>query len=525
MFQFLAVTQADHPSVGARRRSFQGHWLHRMTILAILPLAAITSQRLHAQTLAAQATLATQSKQRPNIIFIMADDLGYGDLGCYGQRLIKTPSLDRMAREGLMFRNFYAGCTVCAPSRSVLMTGQHMGHTHVRGNAGGDMTIQTLRDEDVTVAEVLKGAGYATGLCGKWGLGDAQPGNTGLPLDQGFDFFYGYLNQVHAHNYYPEFLWRNDKRAPLRNKVEKSGSGYGGFVGGHATERMDYSHDLIMEQALAFIDRHRDKPFFLYVPLTIPHANNEGTRATGNGQEVPDYGVYSDKDWSDPDKGQAAMITRMDTDIGRLLKKLAALGIDERTVVMFTSDNGHHDEGGHNTPRFDPNGPLRGRKRDLYEGGIRVPLIVRWPGATPADKVSDHIGYFGDLLATAAELAGVAPPMNIDSVSLVPEIVGKPKQQKEHDYLYWEFYERGGKQAVRHGKWKAVRMPMFRGRTELFDLDDDLGESRNLAEKHPEVVRELEAMMNDAHAEHPHWKPRGKPARKQPEPGDGRPRF
>ena len=466
-----------------------------------------------------------KSARRPNIVFIMADDLGYGDLGCYGQKIIQTPHLDRMAAEGIRFRNFYAGCTVCAPSRSVLMTGQHMGHTHVRGNAGGSSMIQTLRDDDVTVAEVLKQAGYKTALCGKWGLGDDQPDNTGLPNDQGFDLFYGYLNQVHAHNYYPEFLWHNKKKNPLSNKVVSSPRKYGGFAGGYATERIDYSHDLIAERAMKFVEANKAGPFFLYLPLTIPHANNEGTRGTGNGQEVPDYGPYADRDWPDPDKGQAAMITRMDRDVGRLFALLKRLNIDENTVVMFTSDNGHHDEGGHDTDRFDPNGPLRGMKRDLYEGGIRVPFIVRWPGHAPAGSISNHIGYFGDLMATAADLAGVDPPSNIDSVSFGPTIKGRADEQQAHDYLYWEFYERGSKQAVRHKNWKAVRMPMFKGKTQLFDLDKDLGEAKDIAAQYPDVVRRLEGMMADAHRPHENWQPRGKLGNRQPEPGDGVARF
>ncbi|MCO6455591.1 MAG: arylsulfatase [Pirellulaceae bacterium] len=463
---------------------------------------------------------------RPNLVVIMADDLGYGDLGCYGQQLIQTPRLDRMAREGLRFRQFYAGCPVCAPSRSVLMTGQHMGHTHVRGNAGGDMSIQSLRDEDRTVAEVLQQAGYATALCGKWGLGDQLPGaEAGLPLRQGFDFFYGYLNQVHAHNYYPEFLWRNTRKEPLRNQVQSTGGGYGGFDGGYATRRVDYSHDLVLEQALQFVREHRSQPFFLYLALTIPHANNEGTRATGNGQEVPDFGPYAERDWSDQDKGQAAMITRMDAGIGRLLDLLAQLDIDQRTVVLFTSDNGPHDEGGHDTQRFQPSGPLRGMKRDLYEGGIRVPLIVRCPGHTPAGQITDHVAYFGDLLATAAELAGATTPPGLDSLSFLPAITGRQDQQRRHDHLYWEFYERGGKQAVRQGDWKAIRMPMFTGRTELYDLSRDLGEARDVAGEHPEVVQRLESLMDAAHTPHPNWQPKGSPEKQQPAPGDGKPRF
>jgi uncharacterized sulfatase len=480
-----------------------------MTLKRLLLVFAVS---LYAST-AFSTQAKAEAKSKPNIIFVMADDLGYGDLGCYGQKLIKTPNLDRMAKEGIRFTQFYAGCTVCAPSRSVLMTGQHMGHTHVRGNAGGEMSIQTLRDEDVTVAEVLKKAGYATGLCGKWGLGDAVPGNTGLPNDQGFDFFYGYLNQVHAHNYFPEFLWRNTTAESLRNEVKSLDRKYGGFAGGYATKRVDYSHDLIANEALNFIVEHKDQPFFLYLALTIPHANNEGTRGTGDGQEVPDYGIYADEDWSNQDKGQAAMITRMDADMGRIMDKLGQLGIDERTVMMFTSDNGPHNEGGHNPERFDPSGPLQGMKRDLYEGGIRVPMIVRWPGTTPAGVVSDHIGYFGDLMATVGDLADVDTPQ-VDSVSFAPTITGRPTEQHSHKYLYWEFYERGGKQAVRSGNWKAIRIPMFDGQTELYDLSNDIAESNDVAAEHPDLVKKLEAMMDEAHVPHPNWKVRGRPAKK-----------
>lgn len=498
------------------RRSISRPYLNRLLALMVL-----------AFTVASQGGYAAEgSPERPNIIFIMADDLGYGDLGCYGSELIQTPRLDAMAEEGIKFRNMYAGCTVCAPSRAVLMTGQHMGHTFVRGNAGGaDMTIQTLRAEDVTVAEVLSTVGYRTALCGKWGLGDERLGGySGLPTHQGFDYFYGYLNQVHAHNYYPEFLWRNRTRVPLRNVVEGSGRDYGGFEGGAATTRVDYSHDLVIDEALNWVEEQKDHPFFLYIALTIPHANNEGTRMTGDGQEVPDYGIYADKDWPNPDKGQAAMITRMDRDVGRLIDKLQSLGLDEKTVVMFTSDNGPHDEGGHDTDRFVPSGPLRGMKRDLYEGGIREPFIARWPGTAPAGVISDYIGYFGDLMATASDLAGTTPPEGIDSVSFAPTLTGNSSEQAEHEFLYWEFFERGSKQAVRFGNWKAVRMPAHTGEIELFDLDADLGESNNIAKKHPTVVQQAAVMMDESHEENPNWQVRGKPG-KQPAPGDGRPRF
>ncbi|MCA9043914.1 MAG: arylsulfatase [Planctomycetaceae bacterium] len=479
--------------------------------------------------MAVTPTVMADDAKLPNIIFVMADDLGYGDLGCYGQKLIKTPNLDRMAAEGMKFRQFYAGNTVCAPSRAVLMTGKHMGHVHVRGNAGAEIEIQTLRDSDVTVAEVLKQKGYATALCGKWGLGDEYDGGlAGIPNRQGFDLFYGYLNQVHAHNYYPEFLWHNRRHVPLKNVVEGVGRKYAAFEGGAATERVDYSHDLIAQKALEFVRQQgadNSHPFFLYLALTIPHANNEGTRMTGNGQEVPDYGEYVSRDWPDQDKGQAAMISRMDDDMGRLFALLKELNIDEETVVMFTSDNGPHNEGGHNPERFGPSGPLRGMKRDLYEGGIRVPFIVRWPGTTPANAVSNHIGYFGDLMATVGELSGAEVPDGLDSVSFAPEIRGQHEKQQPHDYLYWEFFERGSAQAVVRGNWKAVRSPMFTGKTELFDLSKDLGEATDIAAQHPDMVREMETIMAEAHQDHPAWQPRGSVPNKQSPPGHGKAPF
>ncbi|TWT72031.1 arylsulfatase [Crateriforma conspicua] len=448
--------------------------------------------------------------EKPNMIFILADDLGYGDLGCYGQKVIQTPRLDQMAAEGMRFTQFYAGNTVCAPSRSVLMTGQHMGHTFVRGNANTDMSIQALRDEDVTVAEVLKTAGYTNGLVGKWGLGEVD--NEGFPLQQGFDSFFGYLNQVHAHNYYPEFLWSGDQKLKLRNKVKRNDKSYGGFTGGYATKRIDYSHDLFVEQAADFINQQQatDDPFFLYLALTIPHANNEATRMMGNGAEVPDYGIYADRDWSDQDKGQAAMITRMDGDVGRILDQLRKLKIAENTLVFFSSDNGPHDEAGHNLDRFDPNGPLQGIKRALYEGGIRVPGIAWWPGTVPAGSTTDHIAYFGDWMATATELAGATPPGDLDSISFAPTLMAQPDRQKRHEFLYWEFYEQGSRQAVRFDQFKAIRQPMFTGEVELYDVDQDISESNNIAADHPEIVAKATKMMDDSHQPNPNWEIRGR---------------
>ncbi len=451
--------------------------------------------------------VGSTAAERPNIIFILADDLGYGDLGSYGQKVIRTPRLDRMAAEGVRFTQFYAGATVCAPSRSVLMTGQHMGHTHVRGNASGpDMTSQSLRDQDLTVAEVLKSAGYATALFGKWGLGEV--GLEGHPLRQGFDGFFGYLNQVHAHNYYPEFLWRNLARVPLRNRVKRVDRVYGGFAGGWATERNEYSHDVIMREALKWVEGQNDGPFFLYLALTIPHANNEGTRATRDGAEVPEYGIYEHEDWPAPDKGQAAMITRMDRDVGVLLDRLAELGVGRETLVMFSSDNGPHNESNHDLLRFRPSGTLRGIKRDLYEGGIRVPFLAWWPGTIQPGRVSDHIGYFGDLMATVADLAGVDPPADTDSISFAPTLTGGHTEQAAHDFLYWEFYEGGSSQAVRMRQWKGIRKPMFVGGIELYDVSRDPAERYNVARNYPDVVKEIEVIMEREHVSHPNWKPR-----------------
>lgn len=432
-----------------------------------------------------------EQDRHPNIIFIIADDLGYGDLEAYGQDRIRTPNISRLAEEGVRFTNFYAGSTVCAPSRCVLMTGLHSGHAYIRGNGKTN-----LRPEDLTVAELLKSAGYVTAQIGKWGLG--HEGSSGVPTRKGFDYFFGYLDQHHAHNYYPSFLMRGEERVLLNNIVLNEGQ----YHQGVASEKVDYSHDLLAQEALRFIERNEESPFFLYLPFTIPHANNE---AGIQGMEVPDYGLYEETEWPAPQKGLAAMITRMDSDIGRILGLLSAKNLGEETIVFFTSDNGPHAEGGNDPEFFNSNGPLRGIKRDLYEGGIRVPMIVRWKGKTPPGAVSDHIGYFGDLMATAAELAGILPPDNADSVSFLPTIVGEPERQEEHNYLYWEFYEYGSAQAVRMGPWKGVRKPMFSGPIELYNLDQDVGETTDLATGHPKIVEEISGLMSEAHEPSKLW--------------------
>ncbi len=428
----------------------------------------------------------------PNIIFVMADDLGYGDLGCYGQVRIQTPCLDTMAHEGMRFTDFYAGSTVCAPSRCVLMTGYHTGHAFIRGNGK-----ENLRPEDVTVAELLKEAGYATGLIGKWGLG--QVGGTGVPTRQGFDYFFGYMDQGHAHNYYPSFLVRGEERVPLKNVVPQEGR-YGQGV---ASEKVQYSHDLLVTESLEFIERHSGEPFFLYMPLTIPHANNE---ARQEGMEVPDLGVYAEKDWPAPQKAHAAMITRMDADVGKMFGLLKKLNIDQQTIVFFTSDNGPHKEGG-NDPFFnDSNGPLAGLKRSLTEGGIRVPMIASWPAKISPNSQSSFVGGFWDVMPTLAQLAGVSDkvPQGIDGISFVPTLLGQ-RDQLQHDHVFWAFYEQGGARALRKGPWKVVQQP-YHSPVRLYNLDADLGEERDVAADKPELVAQLTRLMDEAYGASDRWK-------------------
>jgi arylsulfatase A-like enzyme len=451
---------------------------------------------------------------KPNIIFILADDLGYGDLGCYGQKKIKTPNLDRMAAEGMRFTQCYAGSTVCAPSRSVLMTGQHTGHTRIRGNAA-----YPLRPEDITVAEVLKQAGYKTGVFGKWGMG--LPGTTGTPSKQGFDDWYGYLSQTHAHDYYPTQLWRSSTLhgvEDLAMAVEKNLNGNKGV----------YAHDLFSKTGSNFVRTTKYFSFFLYLPYTIPHANNELGKKTGNGMEVPNDKPYSDEDWPQPEKNKAAMITRLDADVGALMDYLKKLKIETNTVIFFTSDNGPHKEGGVDPKFFNSSGsvplprgegqtgsagegrgqaastaPLRGIKRDMYEGGIRVPMIVWWPGKIKPGTVSDQVWAFWDFLPTAAEIAGAKPPDNIDGISILPTLLGRP-QTNQHEFLYWEFHEKGSKQAVRTGDWKAVRLAPAKP-LELYNLKTDPSEAVNVAASHPDVIAKIETSLKTARTESDRW--------------------
>ncbi|WP_414661094.1 arylsulfatase [Horticoccus sp. 23ND18S-11] len=457
------------------------------------------------------ASVVFAQAPKPNIIFILADDLGYGELGSYGAKLIETPHLDRMAAEGMRFTQFYAGSTVCAPSRSVLMTGLHTGHTRVRGNAGGrNMDAQSLQQGDVTVARVLKDAGYATGLVGKWGLGENdQPGE---PRRQGFDYFYGYLSQTHAHNHYPSFLWRNGEKVPLPNDLVQVGPTPGA---GYSTKRLVYGGDLFAAEAQAFVERNQAKPFFLFYSVVTPHANNERSRELGEGNEVPDQGIYAGKPWPESMKNHAAMITRLDRDVGALFAQLKRLGLDERTLVLFSSDNGPHKEGG---PNYDPvfftaSGPLQGIKRSMTDGGIRVPFIARWPGKIKGGTVSNHVGYFGDLMATWSEVGGAKAPGALDSVSLAPTLLGRGPQAK-HPHLYWEFYEQGVSQALLiDGRWKAIRLKTLAAPVQLFDVANDIGERTDVAAKNPAIVARAVELMKTARVDNEHWKLSSPPAR------------
>lgn len=436
--------------------------------------------------------MGADRSNRPNIVFILADDLGYGDLGCYGQKQIQTPNIDRLAAEGMRFTQCYAGSTVCAPSRCTLMTGLHTGHARVRGNA-----LVPLRPEDVTIARLLKDAGYTTGLVGKWGLGEA--GSTGVPNRQGFDYFFGYLNQKHAHNYYPDYLWKNEAKFALPENVQQKEN--------IAEKRVHYSPDLFAREALAFLDQNKDWPFFLYLASTLPHANNELGQATGNGMETPSDAPYSDRAWPRPQRNHAAMITRLDTDVGRVMQRLKDLGIDRQTIVFFSSDNGPHKEGGAEPTFFHSSGPLQGHKRDLTDGGIRVPMIVRWPGHITAGAVNAHVWAFWDFLPTAADLAGAKVPAKLDGISVVPALLGSKaagREQLDHEFLYWEFHEGGSKQAVRTGDWKGLRLKPG-GPLHLYDLGKDLGETNDVAGAHSDVVARIEAYLKTARTESPEW--------------------
>ncbi|HUR56216.1 MAG TPA: arylsulfatase, partial [Opitutaceae bacterium] len=422
------------------------------------------------------ASSRTAAATTPNIIFILADDLGYGDLGSYGQKLIRTPRLDRMAREGMRFTQAYAGAPVCAPSRCVLLTGKHTGHSRIRANSD-----RSLLAEDATMTEALKSAGYATGVFGKWGLG--LEGSPGAPWRKGVDEFLGYLDQTHAHAYYPEYLMKNGARL----EIPENRNG----------QRRVYSHDLLANGALDFIRRHKDGPFFLYVPFTIPHAEvavPEDSLAEYRGkwpEPKPFAGAKTYAAQKEPRAVRAAMITRLDRDVGRILDLLDELKLAENTLVMFSSDNGPITAGGQDPDFFDSNGPLRDLKFTLYEGGIRVPFIARWPGKIARGTESAHVADFADLWPTFAELAGARAPAGGDGVSIAPTLLGQAAKQKPRDHHYWEA---APAQAVRRGDWKLFRAATDRT-PELYNLASDIGETKNVAGAHPDVVAALEKLL------------------------------
>ena len=440
--------------------------------------------------------------RKPNIVYILADDLGYGDISSYGQATLTTPRIDQLARQGIRLTNHYTGATVCAPSRASLLTGLHTGHVSIRGNKPN----QLLKDEDITVAELLKEAGYVTGTVGKWGVGHPPPPDD--PQRNGFDFAYGYLNMWHAHNFYPEFLYRNGKKEKLPGNKLMTVDGKNPWADmpegtGVAAVKETYTHDLFEQEALQFIEDHQDTSFFLYVAFNIPHANNEHP---DNGMEVPDYGEFADENWPEPEKGFASMIRRLDNSVGAIMDQLAALGLDENTLVIFSSDNGPHQEGFHRMEFFNSNGELRGMKRDLYNGGVKTPFIARWNGTIAPNTTSDHLSAFWDFLPTACAIAKIAPPKNIDGISYLPILLGDEDEQKKHEYLYWEFYELGGRQAVLKDQWKAVKYNVRADAPlpiELYDLSQDPGEENNLAKDYPERVEEMAAYMEEAHTPSP----------------------
>jgi arylsulfatase A-like enzyme len=444
-----------------------------------------TTRRTFLNTLAAAPFVGgAQTRRPPNIVFILADDLGYGDLGCYGQQQIQTPHLDRLAAEGIRFTQTYAGATVCAPSRCCLMTGKHTGHATVRGNKRPELG---LGPDEPTVASLLKKAGYSTALFGKWGLGG--PGMRSVPNSHGFDRFYGYLDQLHAHNSYPEHLWDNENEVFLTENW--------------FNRRKTFSNDVFTEKALEYLKAHdAAKPLFLYLAYTIPHANNERGVMEKMGMDVPDYGPYGNKPWPDVEKAFAASITRMDADIGRVTKMLDDRGLADNTLIVFSSDNGPHKEGNHNPAFFESSGAVRGFKRDLYDGGIRVPGIARWRGRIQAKQVSDAPWAFWDFTPTACALAGVTPPANIDGLDIRATLLdGKPIPR---DHFYWEFHEGGFAQAVRSGDWKLVRQaPKYE--LELFDIKDDPRELRNMASVQPDVVSRLQRLFTTARTENPNF--------------------
>lgn len=453
---------------------------------------------------------------KPNVVFIIADDLGYGDLGCYGQEKIRTPYIDRLAEEGMRFTQHYAGNPVCATSRCSLMTGKHTGHAYIRDNRemknrvsqdpelgpifGGQ---EPIPEEEVTLAELFQRQGYATGAFGKWGLGGE--GTTGDPLRQGFDRFCGYNCQRHAHNYYPRYIVDDERHRRLEGND-------GGLTGAQ------YAPDLYCEAALEFIREHREGPFFVYYPTIVPHLalqvpEDSLAEYRGTWDDPPYTGGHGYLPHPAPRAAYAAMVTRMDRDVGRLVSLVQELGLDEQTIFVFTSDNGptYDRLGGSDSEFFRSAGPLRGLKGSMYEGGIREPMIVRWKGHVPAGTTSEHVSAFCDWMATLMDLigAGSSVPTGTDGVSFAPTLLGRGNEQRPREFLYWEFPSYSGQQAVRMGDWKGLRtglQPKTKGDPppdapmQLYNLQEDIAESRDVAAEHPELVERIRVIMRREHA-------------------------
>ncbi|UAY54523.1 arylsulfatase [Arachidicoccus terrestris] len=494
------------PTFAKKKR--QGQLKKKYIHIRILAYAAILFCSLFMMGLQVYAQPAVKQTSapatRPNIILLIADDLGYGDVGFNGQKKIRTPHLDRLASEGKVYHHFYAGTSVCAPSRSTLLTGQHTGHTYIRGNKSVPPEGQEpLPKTGVGLAELLHGAGYHTAAFGKWGLGFI--GSTGDPLNQGFEHFYGYNSQSLAHRYYPDHLWEDDHKVILSQNA-------------NFTKQKIYAPDLIQQKALDYIDRQRsDQPFFLFLPYILPHAelvvpdDSIFRSYKGKFSEKPykgrDYGPdainhgYASQRY--PHAAFASMVTRLDLYLGQIVDRLKKRGLDKNTIVIFTSDNGPHIEGGADPAFFNSNGPFKGVKRDLYEGGIREPFVAYWPGKIKAGTTSDHVSSFWDLLPTLVSLAGASQsiPKNIDGISMVADLLGVDGQQ-QHDYLYFEFHEQGGKQAVVKGPWKGIRLQVDEdpnGALQLYNINEDPGETKDLADRYPEIVQQMAKIMKQAH--------------------------
>ena len=417
--------------------------------------------------------------KKTNVIYILCDDLGYGEVGYNGQKLIKTPELDELASKGIKFTDHYCGNAVCAPSRASLLTGKHPGHAYIRSNSPGYPDGQTpIPSEIETLGKLMQRAGYKTACIGKWGLGSYI--NTGNPNKQGFDLFYGYTDQRKAHNYYPKYLWLNGEKQMLNNNNGKQN---------------EYSHDLFTSKAVNYINENKDNAFFLYLAYTIPHLK----------WQVPDLNQYKNEDWPMNMKIQAAMISRMSKDVGRISKLLEELGIDKNTLIIFSSDNGAHGKG-ETLQFFKSSGNLKGKKRDMYDGGVRSPTFAYWPGTIIENQVSDHISAFWDILPTFSELTGEPIKGETDGISMLPIFLGKANKQEQHTHLYWELYESKPNCAVRYGQWKAVVNDRRKGfNIELYNVKQDQGEQNNVAQKFPEIVKEIKKLMLKSHVKNDFW--------------------